>query len=143
MLPIGFVTLVIIGRLFFFVYREPIPEGHRYHLMSRIAQPHRDDEVLITLPDESHSGGKLLLRVVGEPSDTLRFLEGKLIITGEHGEQTLFMPLPQPLQASAYEIVLAPDEYWLLAPTPLMPEMIDSRHLGSIHRSQITATVIW
>ena len=137
------VGLIIVGRLFFFVYRQPTPSGTSYHLMSRIAQPHRGDNVLLTLTADSLAGSKLMLRVVGEPSDTLRFTEGKLLVLGKRGQQTLIMPLPQPLQQSTYEVVLAADEYWLLAKPPLTAETIDSRHLGPVHRSAITATVIW
>ena len=137
------VGLIIVGRLFFFVYRQPTPSGTSYHLMSRIAQPHRGDNVLLTLTADSLAGSKLMLRVVGEPSDTLRFTEGKLLVLGKLGRQTFIMPLPQPLQQSTYEVVLAADEYWLLAKPPLTAETIDSRHLGPIHRSAITATVIW
>lgn len=137
------VGLIIVGRLFFFVYRQPTPSGTSYYLMSRIAQPHRGDNVLLTLTADSLAGSKLMLRVVGEPSDTLRFTEGKLLVLGKRGRQTLIMPLPQPLQQSTYEVVLAADEYWLLAKPPLTAETIDSRHLGPVHRSAITATVIW
>ena len=137
------VGLIIVGRLFFFVYRQPTPSGTSYHLMSRIAQPHRGDNVLLTLTADSLAESKLMLRVVGEPSDTLRFTEGKLLVLGKRGRQTFIMPLPQPLQQSTYEVVLAADEYWLLAKPPLTAETIDSRHLGPIHRSAITATVIW
>ena len=137
------VGLIIVGRLFFFVYRQPTSSGTSYHLMSRIAQPHRGDNVLLTLTADSLVGSKLMLRVVGEPSDTLRFTEGKLLVLGKRGRQTLIMPLPQPLQQSTYEVVLAADEYWLLAKPPLTAETIDSRHLGPVHRSAITATVIW
>ena len=137
------VGLIIVGRLFFFVYRQPTPSGTSYHLMSRIAQPHRGDNVLLTLTADSLAGSKLMLRVVGEPSDTLRFTEGKLLVLGKRGRQTFIMPLPQPLQQSSYEVILAADEYWLLAKPPLTAETIDSRHLGPIHRSAITATVIW
>ena len=137
------VGLIIVGRLFFFVYRQPTPSGTSYHLMSRIAQPHRGDNVLLTLTADSLAGSKLMLRVVGEPSDTLRFTEGKLLVLGKRGRQTLIMPLPQPLQQSTYEVVLAADEYWLLAKPPLTAKTIDSRHLGPIHRSEISATVIW
>lgn len=137
------VGLIIVGRLFFFVYRQPTPSGTSYHLMSRIAQPHRGDNVLLTLTSDSLAVNKLMLRVVGEPSDTLRFTDGKLLVLGKRGRQTFIMPLPQPLQQSTYEVVLAPDEYWLLAKPPLTAETIDSRHLGPIHRSEITATVIW
>lgn len=84
-----------------------------------------------------------MLRVVGEPSDTLRFAESKLLVLGKRGRQTFIMPLPQPLQQSSYEVILAADEYWLLAKPSLTAETIDSRHLGPIHRSAITATVIW
>ena len=84
-----------------------------------------------------------MLRVVGEPSDTLRFTEGKLLVLGKRGRQTFIMPLPLPLQQSTYEVVLAADEYWLLAKPPLTTETIDSRLLGPIHRSEVTATVIW
>ena len=111
--------------------------------MSRTAQPHRGDDVLLTLTSDSLAGSKLMLRVVGEPSDTLRFAEGKLLVLGKRGRQTFIMPLPQPLQQSSYEVVLAADEYWLLAKPPLTTETIDSRHLGPIHRAAITATVIW
>ncbi len=111
--------------------------------MSRIAQPHRGDNVLLTLTADSLAGSKLMLRVVGEPSDTLRFAEGKLLVLGKRARQTFIMPLPQPLQQSSYEVILAADEYWLLAKPPLTAETIDSRHLGPIHRSAITATVIW
>ena len=142
-LPTIMVGLIIVGRLFFFVYRQPTPSGTSYHLMSRIAQPHRGDNVLLTLTADSLAGSKLMLRVVGEPSDTLRFTEGKLLVLGKRGRQTFIMPLPQPLQQSTYEVFLAPDEYWLLAKPPLTAETIDSRHLGPIHRSAITATVIW
>ena len=142
-LPTIMVGLIIVGRLFFFVYRQPTPSGTSYHLMSRIAQPHRGDNVLLTLTADSLAGSKLMLRVVGEPSDTLRFTEGKLLVLGKRGQQTLIMPLPQPLQQSTYEVVLAADEYWLLAKPPLTAETIDSRHLGPVHRSAITATVIW
>lgn len=142
-LPTIMVGLIIVGRLFFFVYRQPTPSGTSYHLMSRIAQPHRGDNVLLTLTADSLAGSKLMLRVVGEPSDTLRFTEGKLLVLGKLGRQTFIMPLPQPLQQSTYEVVLAADEYWLLAKPPLTAETIDSRHLGPIHRSAITATVIW
>ena len=142
-LPTIMVGLIIVGRLFFFVYRQPTPSGTSYHLMSRIAQPHRGDNVLLTLTADSLAGSKLMLRVVGEPSDTLRFTEGKLLILGKRGRQTFIMPLPQPLQQSSYEVILAADEYWLLAKPPLTAETIDSRHLGPIHRSAITATVIW
>lgn len=142
-LPMIMVGLIIVGRLFFFVYRQPTPSGTSYHLMSRIAQPHRGDNVLLTLTADSLAGSKLMLRVVGEPSDTLRFTEGKLLVLGKRGRQTFIMPLPQPLQQSTYEVVLAADEYWLLAKPPLTAETIDSRHLGPIHRSAITATVIW
>ena len=142
-LPTIMVGLIIVGRLFFFVYRQPTPSGSNYHLMSCIAQPHRGDNVLLTLTADSLAGSKLMLRVVGEPSDTLRFTEGKLLVLGKRGRQTFIMPLPQPLQQSTYEVVLAPDEYWLLAKPPLTAETIDSRHLGPIHRSEITATVIW
>lgn len=142
-LPTIMVGLIIVGRLFFFVYRQPTPSGTSYHLMSRIAQPHRGDNVLLTLTADSLAGSKLMLRVVGEPSDTLRFTEGKLLVLGKRGRQTFIMPLPQPLQQSTYEVVLAPDEYWLLAKPPLRAETIDSRHLGPVHRSAITATVIW
>ena len=131
-LPMIIVGLIIVGRLFFFVYRQPTPSGTSYHLMSRIAQPHRGDNVLLTLTADSLAG-----------SDTLRFTEGKLLVLGKRGRQTFIMPLPQPLQQSTYEVVLAPDEYWLLAKPPLTAETIDSRHLGPIHRSEITATVIW
>lgn len=137
------VGLIIVGRLFFFVYRQPTPSGTSYHLMSRIAQPHRGDNVLLTLTADSLARSKLMLRVVGEPSDTLRFTDGKLLVLGKRGRQTFIMPLPQPLQQSTYEVVLAADEYWLLAKPPLTAETIDSRHLGPIHRSEITATVIW
>lgn len=142
-LPTIMVGLIIVGRLFFFVYRQPTPSGTSYHLMSHIAQPHRGDNVLLTLTADSLAGSKLMLRVVGEPSDTLRFTEGKLLVLGKRGQQTFIMPLPQPLQQSTYEVVLAADEYWLLAKPPLTAETIDSRHLGPIHRSAITATVIW
>ena len=142
-LPTIMVGLIIVGRLFFFVYRQPTPSGTSYHLMSCIAQPHRGDNVLLTLTADSLAGSKLMLRVVGEPSDTLRFTEGKLLILGKRGRQTFTMPLPQPLQQSTYEVVLAADEYWLLAKPPLTAKTIDSRHLGPIHRSEITATVIW
>ena len=142
-LPTIMVGLIVVGRLFFFVYRQPTPSGTSYHLMSRIAQPHRGDNVLLTLTADSLVGSKLMLRVVGEPSDTLRFTEGKLLVLGKRGRQTLIMPLPQPLQQSTYEVVLAADEYWLLAKPPLTAETIDSRHLGPIHRSEITATIIW
>ena len=142
-LPTIMVGLIIVGRLFFFVYRQPTPSGTSYHLMSRIAQPHRGDNVLLTLTADSLAGSKLMLRVVGEPSDTLRFTEGKLLVLGKRGRQTFIMPLPQPLQQSSYEVILAADEYWLLAKPPLTAETIDSRHLGPIHRSAITATVIW
>ena len=142
-LPMIMVGLIIVGRLFFFVYRQPTPSGTSYHLMSRIAQPHRGDNVLLTLTADSLAGSKLMLRVVGEPSDTLRFAEGKLLVLGKRGRQTFIMPLPQPLQQSSYEVILAADEYWLLAKPPLTAETIDSRHLGPIHRSAITATVIW
>ncbi len=137
------VGFIIVGRLFCFVYRQPTPSGSSYHLMSRIAQPHRGDNVLLTLTADSLAGSKLMLRVVGEPSDTLRFAEGKLLVLGKRGRQTFIMPLPQPLQQSSYEVILAADEYWLLAKPPLTAETIDSRHLGPIHRSAITATVIW
>lgn len=137
------VGLIIVGRLFFFVYRQPTPSDTSYHLMSRIAQPHRGDNVLLTLTADSLAVNKLMLRVVGEPSDTLRFTDGKLLVLGKRGRQTFIMPLPQPLQQSTYEVVLAADEYWLLAKPPLTAETIDSRHLGPIHRSEITATVIW
>lgn len=142
-LPTIMVGLIIVGRLFFFVYRQPTPSGTSYHLMNRIAQPHRGDNVLLTLTADSLAGSKLMLRVVGEPSDTLRFTEGKLLVLGKRGRQTFIMPLPQPLQQSTYEVVLALDEYWLLAKPPLTAETIDSRHLGPVHRSAITATVIW
>lgn len=142
-LPTIIVGLIIVGRLFCFVYRQPTPSGSSYHLMSRIAQPHRGDNVLLTLTADSLAGSKLMLRVVGEPSDTLRFAEGKLLVLGKRGRQTFIMPLPQPLQQSSYEVILAADEYWLLAKPPLTAETIDSRHLGPIHRSAITATVIW
>ena len=142
-LPTIMVGLIIVGRLFFFVYRQPTPSGTSYHLMSRIAQPHRGDNVLLTLTADSLAGSKLMLRVVGEPSDTLRFTEGKLLVLGKRGRQTFIMPLPQPLQQGTYEVVLAADEYWLLAKPPLTTETIDSRLLGPIHRSEITATVIW
>ena len=142
-LPTIMVGLIIVGRLFFFVYRQPTPSGTSYHLMSYIAQPHRGDNVLLTLTADSLAGSKLMLRVVGEPSDTLRFTEGKLLVLGKRGRQTFIMPLPQPLQQSTYEVVLALDEYWLLAKPPLTAETIDSRHLGPVHRSAITATVIW
>lgn len=142
-LPTIIVGLIIVGRLFCFVYRQPTPSGSSYHLMSRIAQPHRGDDVLLTLTADSLAGSKLMLRVVGEPSDTLRFAEGKLLVLGKRGRQTFIMPLPQPLQQSSYEVILAADEYWLLAKPPLTAETIDSRHLGPIHRSAITATVIW
>lgn len=142
-LPTIIVGLIIVGRLFCFVYRQPTPSGSSYHLMSRIAQPHRGDNVLLTLTADSLAGSKLMLRVVGEPSDTLRFAEGKLLVLGKRGRQTFIMPLPQPLQQSSYEVILAADEYWLLAKPPLTAETIDSRHLGPIHRSEITATVIW
>lgn len=142
-LPTIIVGLIIVGRLFCFVYRQPTPNGSSYHLMSRIAQPHRGDNVLLTLTADSLAGSKLMLRVVGEPSDTLRFTEGKLLVLGKRGRQTFIMPLPQPLQQSTYEVVLAADEYWLLAKPPLTAKTIDSRHLGPIHRSEISATVIW
>lgn len=142
-LPTIIVGLIIVGRLFCFVYRQPTPSGSSYHLMSRIAQPHRGDDVLLSLTADSLAGSKLMLRVVGEPSDTLRFAEGKLLVLGKRGRQTFIMPLPQPLQQSSYEVILAADEYWLLAKPPLTAETIDSRHLGPIHRSAITATVIW
>lgn len=142
-LPTIIVGLIIVGRLFFFVYRQPTPSGTSYHLMSRIAQPHRGDDVLLTLTSDSLAGSKMILRVVGEPSDTLRFAESKLLVLGKRGRQTFIMPLPQPLQQSSYEVILAPDEYWLLAKPPLTDETIDSRHLGPIDRSAITATVIW
>ena len=142
-LPTIIVGLIIVGRLFCFVYRQPTPSGSSYHLMSRIAQPHRGDNVLLTLTADSLAGSKLMLQVVGEPSDTLRFAEGKLLVLGKRGRQTFIMPLPQPLQQSSYEVILAADEYWLLAKPPLTAETIDSRHLGPIHRSEITATVIW
>ena len=142
-LPTIIVGLIIVGRLFCFVYRQPTPSGSSYHLMSRIAQPHRGDDVLLTLTADSLAGSKLMLRVVGEPSDTLRFAEGKLLVLGKRGRQTFIMPLPQPLQQSSYEVILAADEYWLLAKPPLTAETIDSRHLGPILRSEITATVIW
>lgn len=142
-LPTIIVGLIIVGRLFCFVYRQPTPSGSSYHLMSRIAQPHRGDNVLLTLTADSLAGSKLMLRVVGEPSDTLRFAEGKLLVLGKRGRQTFIMPLPQPLQQSSYEVILAADEYWLLAKPPLTAETIDSRHLGPILRSEITATVIW
>ena len=79
-LPTIMVGLIIVGRLFFFVYRQPTPSGTSYHLMSCIAQPHRGDNVLLTLTADSLAGSKLMLRVVGEPSDTLRFTEGKLLV---------------------------------------------------------------
>ncbi|WP_297162953.1 S26 family signal peptidase [uncultured Porphyromonas sp.] len=142
-LPTIIVGLIIVGRLFCFVYRQPTPSGSSYHLMSRIAQPHRGNDVLLSLTADSLAGSKLMLRVVGEPSDTLRFAEGKLLVLGKRGRQTFIMPLPQPLQQSSYEVILAADEYWLLAKPPLTAETIDSRHLGPIHRSAITATVIW
>ena len=142
-LPTIIVGLIIVGRLFCFVYRQPTPSGSSYHLMSRIAQPHRGDDVLLSLTADSLAGSKLMLRVVGEPSDTLRFAEGKLLVLGKRGRQTFIIPLPQPLQQSSYEVILAADEYWLLAKPPLTAETIDSRHLGPIHRSAITATVIW
>ena len=142
-LPTIIVVLIIVGRLFFFVYRQPTPSGSNYHLMSRIAQPHRGDDVLLKLTADSLAGSELILRVVGEPSDTLRFTEGKLLVLGKRGRKTFTMPLPQPLQQSTYEVVLAADEYWLLAKPPLTAETIDSRHLGPIHRSEISATVIW
>ncbi|MFR6434836.1 S26 family signal peptidase [Porphyromonas sp.] len=142
-LPTIIVGLIIVGRLFCFVYRQPTPSGSSYHLMSRIAQPHRGDDVLLSLTADSLAGSKLMLRVVGEPSDTLRFAEGKLLVLGKRGRQTFIIPLPQPLQQSSYEVILAADEYWLLAKPPLTAETIDSRHLGPIHRSEITATVIW
>lgn len=142
-LPTIIVVLIIVGRLIFFVYRQPTPSGTSYHLMSRITQPYRGDDVLLKLTADSLAGSKLMLRVVGEPSDTLRFTEGKLLVLGKRGRQTFIMPLPQPLQRSTYEVVLAADEYWLLAKPPLTAETIDSRHLGPIHRSEISATVIW
>ena len=82
-LPTIIVGLIIVGRLFCFVYRQPTPSGSSYHLMSRIAQPHRGDNVLLTLTADSLAGSKLMLRVVGEPSDTLCFTEGKLLVLGK------------------------------------------------------------
>ena len=82
-LPTIIVILIIVGRLFFFVYRQPTPNGSSYPLMTRIAPPHRGDDVLLKLTADSLAGSELRLRVVGEPSDTLCFTEGKLLVLGK------------------------------------------------------------
>jgi|GEM_PF-2512434 Peptidase S26. len=160
-LPIVVVTLIIIGRLFFFIYRQPTSNGgtHVWHLMSRKAAPRRGSKALLSLSSSDMeqlersigltrqqqigSVTPTLLRVVAEPGDTIRLEHDAVSVRWDKGSERLAMPLPEALQQGDYVIVLDLDEYWLLATRDTSPEAIDSRYLGPIHRSLITAIAIW